>query len=184
MTPSLDISQLGNPILRQVAQPIALERYQATDLVNDQVRHFISQLQATMTSANGVGIAAPQVGVSQRLIIVASRPNLRYPHAPTMAPTPMINPRLISHSDELEKDWEGCLSIPGIRGLVPRYQAIIVEYTSSEGQLQQLELTGFVARIVQHELDHLDGLVFLDRVERTQDLVTEQEYMRQVLAGS
>jgi peptide deformylase len=77
--------------------------------------------------------------------------------------------------------WEGCLSLPGIRGLVPRYQAIEVEYTTRDGQLHRQELTDFVARIFQHEYDHLEGIVFLDRLERTQDLMTEQEYQQRIV---
>jgi peptide deformylase len=80
------------------------------------------------------------------------------------------------------KGWEGCLSVPGIRGLVPRYRAIEVDYTGRDGQLHRQELTDFVARIFQHEYDHLEGIVFLDRVESTQDLMTEQEYQQQVVS--
>jgi peptide deformylase len=120
--------------------------------------------------ANGVGIAAPQVGVSQQLMIIASRPNERYPHAPLMEPTPMINPKILSHSSEMIKDWEGCLSVPGIRGLVPRYQAVEVEYLSKDGRIERQMLTDFIARIFQHEYDHLQGKVFLERVESPEDL--------------
>jgi peptide deformylase len=98
-----------------------------------------------------------------------------------MEPTAMINPRIIAHSTEMVKGWEGCLSIPGIRGLVPRYQAVEVEYISQDGQLHRQELTDFVARIFQHEYDHLDGIVFLDRVEGIQDMMTEQEYQQRIV---
>ncbi|HEY9643824.1 MAG TPA: peptide deformylase, partial [Coleofasciculaceae cyanobacterium] len=138
-------------------------------------------LMATLVSSNGVGIAAPQVAAPYQLLIVASRPNPRYPHAPAMQPTVMINPQLLSHSPAVVKDWEGCLSVPGIRGLVPRYQAIEIEYTTADGSLQRQTLTDFVARIFQHEFDHLNGQVFLDRVESVQDLITDQEYLTRVL---
>ena len=175
MIETLQISQLGDPALRQIAQPI--------DNVHDEgVQRLVNSLMTTLVSSNGVGIAAPQVAVSYQLLIVASRPNLRYPNAPTMSPTVMINPRLLSHSQEKVKDWEGCLSIPGIRGLVPRYRAIEVEYTTLDGVIQRQTLTDFVARIFQHEFDHLSGLVFLDRVESTQDLVTEQEYLKRIVS--
>jgi peptide deformylase len=95
-----------------------------------------------------------------------------------MEPTAMINPKIRAHSQEMRKDWEGCLSIPGLRGLIPRYQTIEVEYTSRDGQICREVLSDFIARIFQHELDHLNGLVFLDRLESTQDLYTEQEYQR------
>ncbi|HEY9628387.1 MAG TPA: peptide deformylase [Coleofasciculaceae cyanobacterium] len=175
MIETLQISQLGDPALRQIAQPI--------DNIHDEgVQRLVNSLMTTLVSSNGVGIAAPQVAVSYQLLIVASRPNLRYPNAPKMSPTVMINPRLLSHSQETVKDWEGCLSIPGIRGLVPRYLSIDVEYTTLEGTIQQQTLTDFVARIFQHEFDHLSGLVFLDRIESTQDLVTEQEYLKRIVS--
>ncbi len=174
MNQMLTIAQLGNPILRQIAQPI--------NQINDgKIQNLIDDLIATMTSANGVGIAAPQVSESQQIIIVASRPTLRYPSAPLMEPTPMINPQIIDHSAATVKGWEGCLSIPGIRGLVPRYEAIEVEYTDQYGKVQKQELTGFVARIFQHEFDHLQGMLFIDRVESTRDLMTEDEYQKQVV---
>jgi len=173
MKESLEIAQLGNPILRQQAQLV--------DNLSDQhLQQLIDELITTVVIENGVGIAAPQVSQSYRLFIVASRPNLRYPHAPVMEPTAMLNPRIVAHSQEMVKDWEGCLSIPGIRGLVPRYRSVEVEYTGRDGQLQQQKLTDFVARIFQHEYDHLDGIVFLDRVESTQEMITEQEYLKRV----
>ncbi len=170
MAELLEVSQVGNPILRQIAQPI--------DRFDEPVQTLIDNLMATLLQSNGVGIAAPQVAASCRVVIIASRPNPRYPNAPEMEPTVMINPRLVSTSEERVKDWEGCLSVPGIRGLVPRYQAIAIEYCDRQGKLQQQHLTDFVARIFQHELDHLNGLVFLDRLETTQDIVTEQEYLK------
>lgn len=173
MAEILEIIQLGDPVLRSSAQLI--------DNVQDQrIQKLIDNLMTTVSQANGVGIAAPQVAQSCRLFVVASRPNDRYPNAPVMEPTAMINPRLLAHSTEVVKGWEGCLSIPGIRGLVPRYQAIAVEYTDRDGNLQKQELTDFVARIFQHEYDHLDGVVFLDRLESTQDIITEQEYQKRV----
>jgi peptide deformylase len=98
-----------------------------------------------------------------------------------MQPTAMINPRIIAHSSEMVKGWEGCLSVPGIRGLVPRYQTIEVEYRDRYGNLQKQELTDFIARIFQHEYDHLEGLVFLDRVENNHDLISEEEYQKSVI---
>lgn len=172
MSKTLPIAQLGDRVLRQQAESI--ENIQS-------VQPLIDELIATAAASNGIGIAAPQVGQSYRLLIVASRPTLRYLKAPQMEPTAMINPQIIAHSDEIVKDWEGCLSIPGIRGWVPRYRAIEVEYTSRDDRVQRLELTDFVARIFQHEYDHLEGLVFLDRLESTRDIITEQEYQKQIV---
>ncbi|MCU0545528.1 MAG: peptide deformylase [Oscillatoriaceae cyanobacterium Prado104] len=174
MSEILQISQLGNPGLRRQSQVVE-------NIQDDRIQKLIDNLIATVKQANGVGIAAPQAAQCDRLFIVASRPNLRYPHAPQMEPTAMINPRIIASSTETAKDWEGCLSVPGIRGLVPRSRAIEIEYTSRDGKLYRQELTDFVARIFQHESDHLDGIIFLDRVESTQELMTEDEYQKQVV---
>ncbi|MUL35880.1 peptide deformylase [Gloeocapsopsis dulcis] len=172
-----EVVQLGHPLLRTQAQYVE-------NVQEQRIQNLVDDLIATVGQANGVGIAAPQVAECCRLFIVASRPNLRYPYAPTMEPTAMINPKILAHSTEAVKGWEGCLSIPGIRGLVPRYQIVEVEYSDRNGKLQKQELTDFVARIFQHELDHLDGIVFLDRMESTLDIVTEQEYQKQIVAAS
>jgi peptide deformylase len=174
MADLLPIAQLGDPIIRQKAAPV-------DDIHDEEIQKLIDDLVATVDQANGVGIAAPQVSEQKRLFIVASSPNPRYPNAPSMEPTAMINPRIVSHSSEIVKGWEGCLCIPGIRGLVPRYQTIEVEYYDRYGNLQKQEFHDFVARIFQHEYDHLDGIVFIDRVESTHDIITEQEYQKRVI---
>jgi peptide deformylase len=162
----MDILQIGNQILRNKAKTIK----NATD---SEIRQLAKDLITTAEAANGVGIAAPQVAQSYRLFIMASRPNLRYPNAPTMTPTAVINPVILAHSDEIVKDWEGCLSVPELRGLVPRYREIEVEYTDMNAKIKQQVLTDFVARIFQHELDHLDGVLFIDRLETMADLSSE-----------
>jgi peptide deformylase len=169
MTQILEIAQRDQPILSQIARPI-------TDIQEYATQILIDSLILTAQQANGVGIAAPQVYQSQRLFILASRPNLRYPQAPLMEPIAMINPRIVDRSTEMMKDWEGCLSVDGVRGLVPRHQLIAVEYHDRWGQLQKQEFTDFVARIFQHELDHLNGILFVERVESPDDLYTEVAY--------
>jgi peptide deformylase len=171
MTELPKIAQLGDPILRHQAQPVS----QITD---QHISKLIDSLIAAAISNQGVGIAAPQISESYRLFIIASHECDRYPDAPTMKPTAMINPQILYHSEETVKDWEGCLSIPGIRGLVSRYREIEVEYITRDGEKKQKVFTDFIARIFQHELDHLDGIVFIDRIETTKDLYTEQEYRR------
>ncbi|MBN8563928.1 peptide deformylase [Leptolyngbya boryana CZ1] len=171
MAELLGIIELGHPILRQKAQDI-------DNIQDDRIQTLIDNLLVTVKHANGVGIAAPQVAESYQLMIIASRPNLRYPTAPSMEPTPIINPRILSHSTEMVKGWEGCLSVPGIRGNVPRYQAIEIEFLDRFGKTQKMEMTDFVARIFQHEFDHFNGIVFVDRVESTADLITEKEYQK------
>ncbi|NET54536.1 MAG: peptide deformylase [Merismopedia sp. SIO2A8] len=172
MTSLRHIAQLGNPVLRQVAEPI----YSVQD---GWVQDLIDDLLVTLHRSNGVGIAAPQVSVSRRLVIVASHPNERYPDAPQMEPTPMINPQVLHRSGQTIKEWEGCLSVPGIRGLVPRSKSIEVAYTDRSGKRQKQQFSGFIARIFQHEFDHLEGKVFLDHVERSTDIITDQEYLKQ-----
>ncbi|THF69059.1 MAG: peptide deformylase, partial [Methylophaga nitratireducenticrescens] len=107
--------------------------------------------------------------------------NERYPYAPDMPATCVINPEIVWHSETMEKDWEGCLSVPGLRALVPRYQQIEVRYSLRDGTQIQVKYDDFMARLFQHELDHLDGKVFVDRVESTMDMMTESSW-RSMLA--
>ncbi|PSN16574.1 peptide deformylase [filamentous cyanobacterium CCT1] len=171
--PAAPVLTLGHPVLRQVAQPVMSP---ATAAKDRPLQQLIDQMLDTMQAANGVGIAAPQLGHALRVLVVASRPNLRYPHAPQMEPVVMLNPRLIAASDDLELGWEGCLSVPGVRGRVPRHRVVEVEYCDRYGQPQRQVWEGFVARIFQHEADHLEGRVFLDRVQSETDLLSEEAY--------
>ncbi len=166
------IAQLGHPVLRTEAASVELP-------ASETIRSLIDDMLTTMRDANGVGIAAPQVYISSAIFIVASRPNPRYPNAPAMEPEVVINPEIVERSPDLVKGWEGCLSIPGLRGNVPRHQRIRVRYQTLEGERIEREFTDFVARVFQHEDDHLHGLVFLDRLENSKDLVCEKEYLKQ-----
>ena len=165
------IAQLGQPVLREPARAIA-------NPADPAVQALIDDMLATVADADGVGIAAPQVYEPLSLFIVASRPNPRYPLAPAMTPTAMINPEIVWASADTETAWEGCLSVPGLRGLVPRHRRIGVRYLTRTGELREEEYDGFIARIFQHEFDHINGLVFLDRVKDSRKLVTEKEYLR------
>lgn len=168
----LPVLTLGDARLRQAAQPI--------ETIDDRLQILINSLLWTAEKTNGVGIAAPQVGAAVQLFIVASSPNLRYPHAPRMTPTAMINPRIIAHSDTQVNGWEGCLSVPDQRGQVDRWQEIEVEYCDRRGQQHRQVFTDFVARIFQHELDHLNGTVFVDHVDDPSTLLTDAEYFAQL----
>lgn len=171
MTMICEIAQLGAKVLRQKAEAIA-------DVHDSEIRQIIEAMQSTLATTSGVGIAAPQIGSSKQIIIIASRPTPRYPSAPLMEPTVMINPGFQALSDTQEKDWEGCLSIPGIRALVPRFQEILIHYTSQQGGLMESKLSGFTARIFQHEFDHLQGKTYLDRVENNADIFAESEFAK------
>lgn len=176
MTKILEVAEIGNPVLRSPSSPIQ-------NIHSPVVQKLIDNLIHTAAKTNGVGIAAPQVSENIQLFIVASRPNLRYLHAPVMEPTPMINPQIVSYSDEKEKGWEGCLSVPGMRGLVERSREIEICYIDRHGQQQQQVFTDFVARIVQHEYDHINGKLFLDRVKSTLDLMSDAEYHSRIVCG-
>lgn len=166
------IAQLGHAVLRKRA-------IEVDNILADDCQQLISQMMTTVSKAGGVGIAAPQIHHSVRIFIMCSKPNARYPDAPLMPPTAIINPQILDYSDEKVKDWEGCLSVPSMRGLVPRHNQLTVRYFDQQGHQQQQKLTGFVARIFQHELDHLDGLTFIDRLESTLDLISEDEWYQQ-----
>lgn len=174
MPKKLDIALLGNPAIRQTCE--AVDDVQALS-----IQSLIDDMFHTMEQAGGVGIAAPQVHADKRIIILGSRPNARYPYAPNMEPTAMINPELLWASEEKEKGWEGCLTVPGIRGLVPRSTHIKVRYLTRDGESIETEYEGFIARVFQHEVDHLDGHVFIDRVESTLDLMAEAEWLETVM---
>ncbi|MBU2871116.1 peptide deformylase [Colwellia sp. E2M01] len=167
-----NIAQLGAQVLRQRALEV-------DDILGDDCQNLIKAMMSTVQAAGGVGIAAPQVHHSARIFIMCSKPNARYPGAPLMEPTAIINPEIIEYSDEKVKDWEGCLSVPSMRGLVPRHTRIKVRYFDQQGIEHNRELNGFIARIFQHELDHLNGLTFIDQLETTQDLISESEWYKQ-----
>lgn len=133
---------------------------------------------ATALDAQSLGISAPQIHSSQQVIVVALPPNPQFPDREVMQPMAVTNPRIRGSSPEIEKKWEACLSIPGIRGLVPRAMTIEVEYLTRRGEQRRAEYSDLLARIVQHEVDHLNGVVFLDRVEDSKDIITEKEYQR------
>jgi len=172
MVKLLKIAELGEEVLFRKAKPVK-------NVKEAGIQELINEMIATLKHDNGVGIAAPQVFQSLRIIIVYSYPNPRYPYAPKFGPEAMINPKITKKSKEKQKGWEGCLSIPGIRGLVPRHKKITVEYTTRDGKLKDMEAKDFVARIIQHEVDHLDGrLCFLFTKESIKDLATEKVWQK------
>ena len=174
MTTIKPIAQLGNPVLRAIASVIH-------DICTQT--ELMQALTDTLASTEGVGIAAPQISESKRVIIVASRPNTRYPHAPQMPPTLMFNPEFEPLGKARQIAFEGCLSVPSLRAQVPRYTKILAQYLDEQGIAQQVILTDFVARIFQHEVDHLNGIVYLDRVESSRAIISESEYFKRLGAG-
>lgn len=166
--------ELGDPRLRQIARPVDLTRL-------NEVLPIAQAMREWMDKRGGVGIAAPQIGVGLQMMIIASRPNSRYPDAPQMQPMLLLNPLPLRHSQATSEEWEGCLSVPGLRGKVRRPDAVDIEYFDQHGRGHFLALHGFPARIFQHEYDHLIGKTFVDRVASVQDLVSEKTFLEQIL---
>ncbi|KXO82601.1 peptide deformylase [Acinetobacter venetianus] len=159
MSVILPVAQRGEEILKIKAAAVAHGEFNSEWLLQ-----LASAMHATMLERNGVGIAAPQVYISKRVIIVASRANPRYPDAPEMDPVVMVNPEILEFSQATCFGEEGCLSVPNERGEVERAQAVKVRYYTLQGEVVETNFDGFPARIVQHEVDHLDGVLFVDRL--------------------
>lgn len=168
---SFELLQLGHPHLRIHAKPVK-------DVFAYDIQQLINNLLQFVEDVGGMGIAAPQVDVPLQLFIMSSKPNSRYPSAPIMPQTVVINPEIIYSSATQEKGWEGCLSVPGLRGFVPRSIQIKVRYLTRDGKVVEAEYNDFIARIFQHENDHLLGSLFTDRVESNLDLMAEQQWQR------
>jgi peptide deformylase len=155
-----EILKMGDPRLLRMAQPIA-----AADFDSDALHLLITDLLDTMRAANGAGLAAPQIGVDLQLVIFGSNDrNPRYPDRPVVPPTVLINPVITPLGDAEEEDWEGCLSVPGLRGVVPRWAHIRYTGFDQYGDAIDRTVQGFHARVVQHECDHLWGKLYPMRV--------------------
>ena len=147
------VLKMGHPLLARVAPPV--ERFGTREL-----RDLVVDLDDTMRALNGAGLAAPQIGVPLRVVLFEVDANPRYPHVEPVPYTVLVNPELTPLGDETEEAWEGCLSVPGLRGLVPRYRSLRYRGHDVEGQPIDRTVHGFHARVVQHEVDHLDGILY------------------------
>ena len=155
------VLRLGDPRLRQVCQPVT--RFGTLELLA-----LITDLRDTMAARDGAGLAAPQIAVPLRVVIFGITYNLRYPDAPPIPETVLINPEITPIGEARDSSWEGCLSVPGLRGQVSRWRSIHYRGFDAQGQLIQRSVDGFHARVVQHECDHLDGVLFPDRLDHSQ----------------
>ena len=153
----LSILKMGDPRLWQVAELI-------TEFDTPELHRLIADMFDTMAAVGGAGLAAPQVGIGQQLVIFGFEQNPRYPEAPPVPPTVLINPLITPLAETEEEGWEGCLSVPGLRGMVPRWQHIRYQGFDQYGQTIDREVTGFHARVVQHECDHLIGKLYPMRI--------------------
>jgi peptide deformylase len=171
----LEIIELGNPILRKVAKPVSPRQIKSA-----RIQTLIADMLGTCEPIKAVGLAAPQVGQSIRIIVIASKPTDAYPDAPEINPVVMINPVRIAGTAQRD-GWEGCASIPGIRGIVSRDARIKVRWLDENGVSHESVIEDFLARIFQHEYDHLNGVVFTDRAD-PKTFVTEKSYQEMMKA--
>ena len=169
------IARMGHPILSQIATPVA-------DPTSPEILDLVRDMIETMEDANGAGLAAPQVYVPQRVVIFqapagrsGAEIDAEEEFDPTAPLTVLINPEIEPVGNELELGWEGCLSVPGLRGLVPRHRRIIYRGVDLDGQAIEVRAQGFHARVVQHECDHLDGVLYPQRMPDMRALIFESE---------
>ena len=156
------VLKMGEPLLRAVAAPVT--RFDA------ELAALVTDMDDTMRALSGAGIAAPQIGVSLRVVIFELKDNPRYPHLAPVPYTVLVNPVLTSLGEEQEEGWEGCLSVPGIRGLVPRFRRLRYQGFDVNGAPIDRTVEGFHARVVQHEADHLDGILYPQRMRDLRNL--------------
>ncbi|WP_129784778.1 peptide deformylase [Promicromonospora panici] len=162
-----DVVTIGDPRLK--APTAAIDAGEAAEL--------LGILVTRLRELNGAGLAAPQIGVSVRAAIVEVRRTDVFPDRPETGLIQLLNPVIIERSDETTLDWEGCFSVPGYLGLVPRAEGVTVGYTTETGETATRKFEGYTARVVQHEIDHLDGLAYLDRMPDMTTLTTAQNYL-------
>jgi len=162
---------MGDPRLLAQASPV-------TTFDTPALRALLADMRDTMTQLDGAGLAAPQIGVGLRVVIFGVSANPRYPDAEPVPQTVLINPVVTPLSEAMEEDWEGCLSVPGLRGWVPRYRSVRYRGRDEHGRPFERSVEGFHARVVQHECDHLDGRVYLDRMTDLKTLSFIREFER------
>ncbi|MCA1978947.1 MAG: peptide deformylase [Thiobacillus sp.] len=152
-----DVLKMGDPRLFETAAPV-------TAFDTPELHALIADMHDTMRALNGAGLAAPQIGVGLQVVIFEVNGNPRYPEVEPVPYTVLVNPQLTPLSDAIEEGWEGCLSVPGMRGLVPRYAALRYQGFDAAGQPIDRSVQGFHARVVQHEVDHLRGILYPMRI--------------------
>ncbi len=152
-----EILRMGDPRLLRVSEPVT--RFDTAEL-----RQLLTDLFETMRAADGAGLAAPQIGVGLRVVVFGFERNARYPEAASVPETILINPVIEPLGEAMQDGWEGCLSVPGLRGVVPRYERVRYRGFDERGVALEREVDGFHARVVQHECDHLDGILYPMRV--------------------
>lgn len=173
----LKVARLGHPVLRRVADPVP-----RSDIRRAETQRLVDDMIETMHEYVGVGLAAPQVHVSRQIAVLECRSHPRHPDMPPIPLTVIFNPVLTPVGEETAADWEGCLSIPDFRGVTPRYRSVRLEALGREGERIELVAHDFLARVLQHETDHLHGRVYLDRMRDLSTLSHLAEWSRHWLA--
>jgi peptide deformylase len=169
----LKVARLGHPVLRKVTEAVSQPELQSPAL-----QKFIDDMIETMREYDGVGLAADQVHESKQIAVLEVADNPRYPEKPRVPLTVLVNPTITPLSEDMEEDWEGCLSIPDLRGMVPRYKSVRVQALDRDGKAVDFVADEFHARVIQHEFDHLNGRVYLDRMRDFSTLTFLQEFAR------
>jgi peptide deformylase len=169
----LKVARLGHPVLRGGARPLTPK-----EVVAAPIQRLIADMVETMHEYNGVGLAAVQVHQPLQIAVLEVADNPRYPEKPAVPLSVLVNPRIEPLAQSMEEDWEGCLSVPDMRGRVPRYAQLRVRALDHEGREIDFTASGFHARVIQHEFDHLNGKVYLDRMSDLSTLAHLQEYIR------
>ena len=169
----LKVARLGHPVLRMKASPVDPDKIRTP-----AVQRFIDDMIDTMHEYDGAGLAANQVHTPAQIAVIEVTSNPRYPEAPSIPLTVVINPVVTPLTKEMEDDWEGCLSVPDMRGRVPRYTEVRLQCLDREGQTIDVVAKEFFARVIQHETDHLDGVLFLDRMKSFESLAFLEEFSR------
>jgi peptide deformylase len=172
----LKVARLGHPVLRQVAHPVPIDAIRSAD-----VQRFIDNMIETMREYDGAGLAADQVHAPVQIAVIEVAANPRYPDAPQVPLTVLVNPVVTPLTEEMEEGWEGCLSVPDMRGRVPRYTAVRLEGYDRDAQALDVVAKDFFARVIQHETDHLKGIVYLDRMRDLSSLSHLAEWQRYAL---
>jgi len=174
--PIRPVIRMGDPRLLKIAQPVL-------EFNNPVLYNVISDMQDTMIALNGAGLAAPQIGIDLQIVIFGFLSNSRYPNAGAVPYTVLINPILTPIEDVMDSEWEGCLSVPGMRGLVPRYSYLRYQGYDINGHEIDRTVSGFHARVVQHECDHLQGILYPMRIQNMRDFGYTEE-LSNALPGS
>lgn len=167
----LKVARLGHPVIRKVSEPVPQKEIQTSE-----IQRLIKDMIETMREYDGVGLAAPQIHASKQIAVIEVKKNPRYPDIADIPLTILINPRIKNRSKKSIDGWEGCLSIPDLRGVTPRSESLVCEAFDREGKSIKIEADGFFARVIQHECDHLEGRVYLDRMHEFTSLTHLLEF--------